>query len=187
MSEELHPRTSGLQANPDPPALRRRLPIRILRRALYSAAGAACAGAILGALIVGVLGGIHGLLHQGIAGAILGPLVGSIFGAVFGAIVGAMLGAFSGATAGGFAWVFDGPWKGALRCGALFAALAGLLGLGVVIASAPGWDGAGPALAVLLEGVAIGTLAGAALGAFLGWLGGPIFRESVEELDKRSA
>jgi hypothetical protein len=103
------------------------------------------------------------------------------------AIAGAMLGTFSGAVIGGFAWVFDGPWKGALRCGTLFAALAGLIGMEVVIASAPGWAGAGPALAVLLLGVAIGSIGGAALGAFLGWLGGPIFRESGEELDERSA
>ena len=97
-----------------------------------------------------------------------------------------MLGTFSGAVLGGRAWFFDGPWKGALRCGAAFAALMGLIGLGL-LASAPGWAGAGPALAVLLTGVAIGSFAGAVLGAFLGWLGGPIFRESVEELDERSA
>ena len=151
MAEELHPRTSGLQANSDPPAPRRRLPIRILRRVFYGAAGAASGAAVLAALIVGVLGGIHGLLHHGITGAILGAVVGIVLGALFGAIAGAMLGAFSGAIAGGLAWVFDGPWKGALRCGALFAALAGLIGLGVVIAWAPRWPDAGPALAVLLD------------------------------------
>ena len=50
---------------------------------------------------------------------------------------------FSGTVSGGLAWVFDGPRKGALRCGVLFAALAGLIGLGVVIASAPGFVTAG--------------------------------------------
>jgi hypothetical protein len=130
---------------------------------------------------------VHGLLHQGINGAILGAVVGAVLGALFGAIAGALLGTFSGAVSGGLAWVFDGPWKGALRCGAVFTALAGLIGLGVVIASAPGWASAGPALTALLMGVAIGSIGGAALGAFLGWLAGPIFRESVEELDERSA
>jgi hypothetical protein len=74
-----------------------------------------------------------------------------------------------------------------LRCGALFAAVMGLIGLGVVIASGPDGGGFAHALTVGLLGVATGGVGRAALGAFLGWLAGPIFRELVQELDERRA
>jgi hypothetical protein len=90
-------------------------------------------------------------------------------------VLGAALGAFRGLTQPVFAWVFESPWKGALRCGGIFVALAGLIGLGIVIAS--GDQGVGHALAGVLPGIAIGAVTGAGLGAFLGWLGGSIFRE----------
>jgi hypothetical protein len=63
----------------------------------------------------------------------------------------------------------------------------GLIGLGVVIASVPGGAGLDHSLTVVLVGVATGGVGGAALGAFLGWLAGPIFRELVQELDERRA
>jgi len=127
-----------------------------------------------GAVIVGVLGGVLGALHAGnIAPAVLGALAGAVVGALYGLVVGAVLGAFGGLAEPVFAWVFDGPWKGALRCGGIFVALAGLMGLGIVIAS--GEQALGHALAVVLPGIAIGAVAGAGLGALLGWLGGPIW------------
>ena len=185
MAEELHTGPPGMPANPE--TAPRPRAVRVLQRVLYSTVRTALAAALLGALIVGVLGGGYGALHQGIVGALFGALYGAILGACVGLVAGATLGAFSGLVAGVLAWVFDGPWKGALRCGAVFAVLMGLIGLGVVIASGPGGAGAGHALAVVLPGVAMGSFGGAALGAFLGWLAGPIFREVVQELDKRRA
>lgn len=187
MAEELHPPPSGLPANPHPPAPRRRLQIRSLRRVLSSADTTYLVAAGLGALILGVLGAILGILHSDVPGFFFGASAGMMLGLLFTPLTGALLSAFSGTVIGGLAWVFDGPGKGAWRCGAVCAALLGLFGLAVVIASALGGAGAAPALAVLLAGVASGGFGGAALGAFLGWLGGPIFRGLLEELEERSA
>jgi hypothetical protein len=109
-----------------------------------------------------------------------------VLGGGIGLVTGAVLGAYAGLVAGVLAWVFDGPWKGALRCGAGFAALMGLIGLGVVVVSGLGRAGDDQAATVAL-GVASGGAGGAVLGAFIVWLAGPIFREQVRELDARRA
>jgi hypothetical protein len=167
MAEDIDTRNPTPQPNAAPPAP----PARGLRRVLHSTVWTGLGGA----MIVGVLGGVLGALHVGdIVAAALGALAGAAVGALYGLVLGAALGAFGGLAEPVFAWVFDGPWKGALRCGGIFIALAGLMGLGVVIAS--GEQGLGHALAVVLPGIAIGGVAGAGLGALLGWLAGPIFR-----------
>src|SRR5262245_58550860 len=113
MAEELHPRLSGLRANPDPPAPRRRLQIRILRRVFSSEATTYHVATCAGFVILGVLGGVLGFLHWGIHGALGGTNVGMLLGVLLVPCTGPLLGAFSGAVIGGLAWVFDGPWRGA--------------------------------------------------------------------------
>jgi hypothetical protein len=98
--------------------------------------------------------------------------------------VGVILGAFSGALIGGFAWLFDGPRNGALRCGGFMATLMGLL-LFVGLVWAQGWAGIGNALLVALGAAVIGGFGGALFGAFLGSVAGPIFRDMVKEADEK--
>src|SRR5262249_23232067 len=122
----------------------RNLVTRTLRRILYFAVGAGSGGAAIGGLIDG--------------------LAGSILGGAFGIVVGA----FTGLGIGAYSWLFDGPVRGAVRCGAAMATLMGLL-LFIGLLSADGWAGIGNAVVVSLGAAAVGAVGGALLGAFLGW------------------
>jgi hypothetical protein len=119
----------------------------------------------------------------GAGGAWAGAIYGAVLGGSAGLVIGAVLGAYSGLTVGILSWMFDGPGKGALRCGAGFAAVMGLIGVGVVVVSDLGQAGFEQAATVVVLGVATGGIGGALLGAFVGWLAGPIFQEMVRQLD----
>jgi hypothetical protein len=72
---------------------------------------------------------------------------------------------------------------GAFRGGVLLAATMGLLAV-VGLLAKQGWSGLANAVNVALMAAGIGAVAGANLGAFLGWLAGPIFQEIVREADR---
>jgi hypothetical protein len=93
------------------------------------------------------------------------------------------MGVFLGFIVGGYAWVLESPLKGAIRGGGLLGATMGLLLL-IGLLAKEGWDGLANAVNVALLSAGAGAVVGAALGAFLAWLAGPIFREMVQEADR---
>jgi hypothetical protein len=133
--------------------------IRLLRRVIYMAVAGCFSGAILGRLFHG----LPGVVVWGSAGAVLGAFLGLILG--------------------GYAWVLESPLKGAIRGGGLLGATMGLLLL-IGLLAKEGWGGFANAVNVALVSAGAGAVAGAALGAFLAWLAGPIFREIVQEADR---
>jgi hypothetical protein len=120
----------------------------------------------------------------GSGGAAIGGLIDGVAGSVVGGAIGIVVGAFTGTIIGSYSWLIDGPTKGAVRCGALMATLMGLL-LFVGLASANGWAGIGNAVVVSFGAAAMGGVGGAVIGAFLGWVAGPIFRDAVKEADQQ--
>ena len=92
----------------------------------------------------------------------------------------------AGLVVSAYAWIFDGAWKGAIRCGALMASLGGVL-LFLGVANAHGWADIGNALLVALMAAGIGGATGVIFGAFLGWIAGPIFREIVQKVDAKAS
>jgi hypothetical protein len=116
-------------------------------------------------------------------GAILGGLFYDLPGVVVWGLAGGIIGVFLGMILGGYAWVLESPLKGAIRGGGLLGATIGLLAL-IGLLAKQGSDGFANAVNVALMAAAIGGVAGAALGVFLAWLAGPIFREIVQEADR---
>jgi hypothetical protein len=122
-----------------------------------------------------------------VAGWCCGALVGRLFhglpGVVVWGLAGVIIGVFLGFIVGGYAWVLESPLKGAIRGGGLLGATMGLLLL-IGLLAKEGWDGLANAVNVALMSAGAGAVAGAALGAFLAWLAGPILREIVQEADR---
>jgi hypothetical protein len=116
-----------------------------------------------------------------VTGAIIGGLIDGTVGALAWGIVGVVVGALLGILMGGYAWVLESPLKGAVRTGGLMAAVMVLLLL------VPAWRSGGN-LSRLFPGAlltaAVGGVTGALMGAFLGWIAGPILREMVQKMDR---
>lgn len=114
-------------------------------------------------------------------GIYLGVRIDGLSGAIIGLAAGVVIGLWVGLVLGGYAWFLESPLKGAVRVSGLVAATSSVASLISL------WDKQvsieGALIAVIVIGV-VGVGVGAPLGAFLGWLAGPIIRELVQEADR---
>lgn len=122
----------------------------------------------------------------GAVGAIVGRALNGLEGLILGVVIGIIVGAVGAILLSCYAWIFDGPARGAIRGGALFA-----VGMASIVPILLFWPGqekmrAGEAwkMALMLGGMGGGV--GVPLGAFLGWLAGPIFRGMVQDIDDKA-
>ena len=115
-------------------------------------------------------------------GAYLGRVNG-LPGVVVGVAAGAVIGLCMGLVIGGYAWFLESPLKAAIRVGGLFGVTTGPFSL-IRHLSKHGWGDLETTSIIALIVTGMATVVGALLGAFIAWLGGPIFREIIQEADQ---